>query len=350
MVELFCILKLPNEKEYQMKIEATHTFNHVCVIFICSLLFACSEPDIAYTNVAPAKSKAKFCDNLPRSEYAALQPIDSDSDWFELYKVASGVTAIYEPNQWQEVISYLIEGEQKALLFDTGNGIGDIRKLVSSLTNKPIVVLNSHSHYDHVGDNYQFDTIYGMDTPFTRLRQQGRTPAQIGEEVSEAALCVKAPGGKTPQNHVGKAYKIKHLLVDGDTINLGGRVLQLLHVPGHTPDAIALLDKQNGLMWTGDSFYLGTIWLNSNETDLAVYRQSLDKMIDHLPNLTALLPAHNTPLVQPKILLSVREAFDDMIAGKLSNKVQDGGMREHFANGDLGFSFLMRDVPLPYSQ
>ena len=333
-----------------MIIEPKPSFILVSAIFISSLLIACSAPDNRTAAADPAKSMAKFCDSLPRPEYATLQLINYDSDWFELYKVAPGVTAIYEPNQWQEVISYLIEGEKKALLFDTGNGIGDIHEVVSFLTSKPIVVLNSHSHYDHVGDNYQFDTVYGMDTPFTRLRQKGRTPEQIGVEVSEAALCVEAPDGKVPQNHVGKPYEITHLLTDGDTIDLGGRVLQLLHVPGHTPDAIALLDNQNGLMWTGDSFYSGPIWLYSDETDLVAYRQSLDKIIEYLPHLKALLPAHNTPWVQPSVLLSVRTAFDDMMAGKLSSKEQGDGMREYFTNDNLGFSFLMRDQPLPYSQ
>lgn len=318
--------------------------------FICLSLMACSNANSPKTADTDTPQPVQtFCERSPRPEYAALESIEYNSDWFKLYKVAPGVTAIFEPYQWQEVISYLIEGEQKALLFDTGNGIGDIRKVVNSLTRKPVEVLNSHSHYDHVGDNYQFDTVYGMDTPFTRIRQQGRTQEQIGEEVSDAALCVPAPNGKTPQNHVGQPYTISHVIVDGDTIDLGGRVLQILHVPGHTPDAIALIDHKNGLMWTGDTFYSGQIWLNGEETDLTAYRQSLDKMIAYLPNLTALLPAHNTTWVKPNVLLSVRSAFDDMIAGKLDSKAADG-LRLYTTLDDSKFSFLMRDEPLPYKQ
>ncbi|MCH8134520.1 MAG: hypothetical protein IIB77_00910, partial [Proteobacteria bacterium] len=66
-----------------------------------------------------------FCDRLPRSAYSSLQKNPISTDWFEVYEVESGVWAIYEPFQWQEVISYLIIGSDSALLFDTGNGLGD---------------------------------------------------------------------------------------------------------------------------------------------------------------------------------------------------------------------------------
>ncbi len=72
-----------------------------------------------------------------------------------------GVLAIYEPHQAEETISYLILGKKMALLFDTGMGISDIRKVTGELTQLPIVVLNSHTHNDHVGGNWQFDTVYG---------------------------------------------------------------------------------------------------------------------------------------------------------------------------------------------
>jgi glyoxylase-like metal-dependent hydrolase (beta-lactamase superfamily II) len=320
------------------------------VFSVCFYLLGCTDKVGLQQDLSPAQSMNKFCDKLPRPEYASLVRIEYADEWFELYQVAPGVTAIYEPNQWQEVISYLIEGQQKALLFDTGNGIGDIRKVVEFLSDKPIVVLNSHTHFDHVGGNYQFDNIYGLDTAFTRSRQHGHSPEQIGEEVSEAALCMPAPYNKTPSTHVGEPFTITQIVANNDIIDLGGRELQVLHIPGHTPDAIALVDKQNGLMWTGDSFYAGPIWLYADETNLTAYRKSLDIMIEQLPQIKTLLPAHNTPRVDPDVLIQVRRAFDDMLAGKLSSENKGGGMREYFPKESKGFSFLMRDEPLPYDK
>src|SRR5215471_5295385 len=66
--------------------------------------------------------KPDWCEALPRPEYKALQRVLPDETWFEVYKVAPGTFAIYEPHQFEETISYLIVGTKQALLFDTGMG------------------------------------------------------------------------------------------------------------------------------------------------------------------------------------------------------------------------------------
>ncbi len=114
-----------------------------------------------------------WCRALPRPEYKTLKRVPVTDPWFEVYEPAPAVFAIYEPHQAEETIGYLIVGQKRALLFDTGMGISDIKKVTAELTKLPIVVLNSHTHDDHVGGNWQFDTVYGMDTDFTRKNAQG---------------------------------------------------------------------------------------------------------------------------------------------------------------------------------
>ncbi|MGI9286437.1 MAG: MBL fold metallo-hydrolase [Pseudomonadales bacterium] len=298
--------------------------------------------------LSPAKSMAEFCRKLPRKEYAKLQRVQHPDDWFELYTVAPGVTAIYEPHQWQEVISYLIEGETSALLFDTGNGLANIAAVAQALTDKPIAVLNSHSHYDHVGGNYAFDKIYGMDSAFTRKRQRGHANKDIAIEASAEALCRSLPKGVTQENHVGRPYKVTEFISDGFRIDLGARELEVIHVPGHTPDALALIDREAGLLWTGDSYYSGPIWLWAPETDLKAYARSLRRLSKEVANLKALLPAHNTPWVMPEVLGRVEKGFHAMLNGKTMREAQEGDLVEHRVKGETAFSFLMRDEPLPY--
>ena len=84
-----------------------------------------------------------------------------------------GVFPLPEPHQAEETIGYLIVGEKQALLFDTGMGINGLKKVIAQLTKLPIILLNSHTHNDHVGDNWEFSTIYGMDTEFTRQNARG---------------------------------------------------------------------------------------------------------------------------------------------------------------------------------
>jgi glyoxylase-like metal-dependent hydrolase (beta-lactamase superfamily II) len=317
------------------------------VVFYLCLLFAL--PSFS-APADPAVSMAEFCKKLPRADYQNFRQIPVESEWFEAYELAPGVSAIYEPHQWQEVISYLIEGDQQALLFDTGNGIANIAEVVAGLTDKPVSVLNSHTHYDHVGGNFAFAKVYGMDTQFTRERQIGHPNQDIAIEASKQALCRPLPDGVTQQNHVGRRFKVTDFIQDGDQIDLGGRQLEVLHVPGHTPDAIALIDRVAGLMWTGDSYYSGPIWLFAPETDLAAYAKSLQRLIASAKGVKALLPAHNTPWVSPDVLPRVAEGLQAMLSGNTKLIPLGDSMVEHQIEGESEFSFLMRDEAIPYAQ
>jgi hypothetical protein len=90
-----------------------------------------------------AAQQAEWCKNLPRPAYSKLERIPTADTWFEVYKSRPGVFAIYEPRQLEEVISYLIIGGDRALLFDTGMGIRNIKAVVAGLTRLPVSVVNS---------------------------------------------------------------------------------------------------------------------------------------------------------------------------------------------------------------
>src|SRR5215469_2165281 len=170
--------------------------------------------------------KPEWCRNLPRPEYAKLHRVKVADPWFEVYRIRPGVFAIYEPHQSEEIISYLILGSRRAQLFDTGMGIGNMRKLVEELTKLPVSVANSHTHNDHVGDNWRFDDVYGMDTDFTRANTKGsREDAQA--ELAPGELCGDLPAGFNPKEYATRPFHISHWLHDGDKIDLGGRVLQV---------------------------------------------------------------------------------------------------------------------------
>src|SRR5262249_11145259 len=154
----------------------------------------------------------------------------------------------------------LIVGTKQALLFDTGLGIGDMRGAVRRLTARPVVVLNSHTHNDHVGGNWQFQFVYGRDTDFTRKNARGsRQDAQ--QEIARGEVCGDLPKKFSAKGYATKPWKISRFIGDGFRINLGGRTVEVIATPGHTPDAVCLVDRAGGLLFTGDTYYPGTIWL-----------------------------------------------------------------------------------------
>jgi glyoxylase-like metal-dependent hydrolase (beta-lactamase superfamily II) len=298
-------------------------------IFVCGCLSA----------TLPAQTKVpEWCRKLPRPEYKTLERVAITDSWFEVYKVAEGVFAIYEPHQSEETISYLILGNKRAVLFDTGMGISDIKTVTSQLTLLPITVMNSHSHDDHVGDNWQFDTIYGMDTDFTRKNAQGsREDAQA--EIAPGETCGKLPKRFSAANYSTRPWKINKYVHDGEHVDLGGRSLEVIATPGHTPDAISLLDRANGLLFTGDTYYPGPIWLFRPETDFNAYRASIQRLANLAPKVKLVCGAHNVPVAPPSVLPRLVAAFDAVRAGKVPASPAGSGKVIYQVDD---FSFLMR--------
>jgi glyoxylase-like metal-dependent hydrolase (beta-lactamase superfamily II) len=278
----------------------------------------------------------KWCKDLPRSAYSKLERVPTTDRWFEVYKIRPDVFAIYEPHQLEEVISYLIVGADRALLFDTGMGISNIQAVVAGLTKLPVSVLNSHTHNDHVGDNWRFSDIYGMDTEFTRTNARGsKQDAQA--ELAADEICGSLPAGFDAKAYATKPFHITHWLHDGDQIDLGGGALKIIGTPGHTPDSIALLDAKNGLLFTADTFYAGPIYLYRPETDLDAYLASVQKLASLAPQLQLLLPAHNVPVASPSILPKVVRAMQQVRGGEVKPIAKDGKHEYIFD----GFSFLV---------
>jgi glyoxylase-like metal-dependent hydrolase (beta-lactamase superfamily II) len=306
----------------------------VCPAICCLTIFCLT----ICTRLVGQVSDPDWCRALPRPEYKTLERIPVSDPWFEVYKPAAGVFAIYEPHQAEETIGYLIVGEKRALLFDTGMGISDVKKVTAELTKLPIVVLNSHTHDDHVGGNWEFSSIYGMDTEFTHKNALGsREDAQA--EVTPDQICGALPKGFDSKAYITRPWKITAYTHDGDRIDLGGRTLEVIATPGHTPDAISLIDRANGLLFTGDTYYPAPIWLYRPETDLNAYVASIRRLAALAPQVKLVLGAHNIPVASPSVLPRLVVAFDAVRAGKVALTPDSPGKVVYRVDG---FSFLMR--------
>jgi glyoxylase-like metal-dependent hydrolase (beta-lactamase superfamily II) len=282
-----------------------------------------------------SQEQPEWCRKLPRPPYSELERVNVPDKWFEVYRICPGIFAIYEPHQQEEIISYLILGEKQAILFDTGMGISDMKKVVEGLTNLPVSVMNSHTHSDHVSDNWRFSKIYGMDTAFTRQSAKG-SAADAQAEIGPGMVCGDLPAGFDARSYAVRPFRITDWIHGGEKIDLGGRVVEVISTPGHTPDSIALWDARNALLFTGDMYYPGPIYLFRPETDLDAYETSIAKMAALGAKL--LLPAHNLPVANPADLPRVLAAMKQVRSGKIK-PAKDGQRSEYKFEG---FSFLMR--------
>ena len=274
--------------------------------------------------------KGKWWEVLPRSIWKEFPIVQQSQPWFEVHLMQPGVYAIYEPGQWEEVISYLILGSRKALLFDTGLGIGDMKKLVSELTPLPVTVLNSHSHYDHVGGNYQFKDICAATTDFTLHNAHGSEHEEVKQFVTGDWIWKPTPSGFSADQYVIHPYTVTCKVTDGQTLDLGGRQLEVLITPGHAPDAICLLDRKNRTLFTGDSLYPAPLYAYFPESDLQQYASSAARLAKLVKDVDVLHPSHNQPVMPPDSLQQMSAAFDEILAGAAKYQVKDGAREYRF--------------------
>jgi len=251
----------------------------------------------------------KWYEKLPRPAWSGYEKLDQPDGWFEVYLLTDTVYAIYEDGQFEEVISYLVQGEDRAALIDTGNGIGDIKRLVDGLTELPVMVVNTHTHGDHIGGNHQFSEVAVYDSGFSRENaKHGRSREQMGHYLDGDMVWKPFPPYFDRDGWRIHPFKVTRWLRDGDVVDLGGRELEIIHTPGHSPDSVCLLDRANRVFWTGDTFYPAPIYVYSPTTSLDQFIDSFSKMAGLLPDVDWVMPSHNEPRVEKSLIRECHEA------------------------------------------
>jgi glyoxylase-like metal-dependent hydrolase (beta-lactamase superfamily II) len=238
------------------------------------------------------------------------------SEWFEVMEVAENVFAISEPGHWEQVISYLIVGTESALLLDTGMGIGNIHELTTGLTPKPVSVVNSHYHWDHIGDNHRFEhiAIHASEAP---LLEEEPQEGLLLEAMKPENFWGDPPESFDPAQYRILPSKATRLLGDGDLLDLGKRRLRVLHTPGHSRGSICLLSEEEGLLFAGDTIYAGPLYVQFEESDLEEYRETMERLSGLAGALQSVLPGHNQTPLDPHILVEVHEGFEQIASGSV---------------------------------
>ena len=249
--------------------------------------------------------------------FKELKKIPCESSWFEPYRVAPGVTAIYEPHHFQEVISYLIEGETSALLLDSGMGLGNIKAVVEFLTDKPVILVNSHSHFDHVGDNWRFPETHLLDLPdYVKKLESGDVFQPDAENRAPEALWFDGEPWFDLKTWHTKSCKVVPI-EEGHVFDLGGRKLRMIATPGHSRDSLMLADDANRLLFTGDTIYPGPIYAHIEGVEMVpAYYSTVIKLAAQFADYT-LFCSHNNPVWEGSALKEIEDAFGKVLAGEV---------------------------------
>ena len=182
---------------------------------------------------------------------------------------------------------FLLAGENKALLIDSGMQVHNAKEIAEGLVDLPIELLNTHADMDHVGSNEEFDSFY-------------MNPA----EASNYYNTNKKTGTIIPVS-------------DGDIIDLGGREIEIITLPGHTPGSIAALDINNRVLISGDPIQDGDIFMFGVQREMHAYLLSLEKLEKYKERFDTIYPSHGTFPVGPELIDALHEGAIQVLNGEV---------------------------------
>lgn len=202
-------------------------------------------------------------------------------DYFAVEDLGDGTYAIGEPRYYQQNYSYLILGQTRAVLFDSGSGTRDIGGVIANLTKLPITIIVSHLHFDHLGGIGPFGQAAMIDLPETRADVSGGVFKPSRYEYMGLI-----------DGRVAPSFRVGEWLAPGAVIDLGGRTLRVLSTPGHTPSSVALFDARNRRLFIGDFIYPTTLYAFLPGASLSAYQATARMLLGMLPADTVLWTAH----------------------------------------------------------
>ena len=227
-----------------------------------------------------------LCKNLPKK--SDNRQSCAEEKWFKTKLVAEKVWRI-DDHGGDNI--YLIVGDEKALLIDTGLGVADLAACVSDITNLPLLVVNTHGHPDHAGGNFQFPEIYAHPADFKLVEQFSSKNDHDGMVRS---MIENNPGFEAIFLKDIDDYKMPEIkpVTAGYVFDLGNRKIEVIETPGHTKGSIVLLDAENKLLFTGDNDNT-LVWLFLDGClPIESYLQTLQRLNQRSDEFDNIFPGH----------------------------------------------------------
>ncbi|WPC43972.1 MBL fold metallo-hydrolase [Clostridium sp. JS66] len=226
-------------------------------------------------------------------------------NWFTIDHIDKDTHIISEYRHWEETHAYLLNGTQRSLLIDTGLGICNIYDEVLKLSDRPVTAVATHIHWDHIGGHKFFPDFYAHEDELNWLN--GEFPLTLEQIKDMVVDRCDLPEGYNVNNYEFFQGTPTKILKDNDIIDIGGRSIQVLHTPGHSPGHICFFEKERGYLFTGDLVYKDTLFAYYPSTDPKAYLKSIER-IATLP-VKKVFPAHHSLDIHPEILIRMRDAF-----------------------------------------
>jgi glyoxylase-like metal-dependent hydrolase (beta-lactamase superfamily II) len=202
-------------------------------------------------------------------------------DWYQIRHRNDGVTAISEPyiHEFYRCNIWHVRGRDRDMLVDSGMGVVSLRQWVPLVTERPLAAVASHTHFDHIGCHHEFEhrIVHAAEANLLALPTRANT---LADYVTDAIFDRLPPVPYLSTTYAVKKAPATQIVHDGDVIDLGDRVFEVIHTPGHSPGGIALWEANTGILFSGDILYDGPLIEDTYHADAADYLASMRRLLE----------------------------------------------------------------------
>jgi glyoxylase-like metal-dependent hydrolase (beta-lactamase superfamily II) len=237
----------------------------------------------------------------------------SGSGWYQVVRYRDGISWIQEPL----VKSFLVEGERDVAVLDTGMGFVDFAPIVAAASDRDPLVLQTHAHWDHMGSSASFRRVLVHPAEADWLRA-GTAREQFAPNIRRFAH-LGFPKGFDPDTAAIRGVEPTGELREGDRVDLGGRVLEAYHTPGHSPGGMSFLDRAARALFTGDLVNPTRALLCLPGSSPADYRRSLARVVELAEHADDVFVGHGDPMT-PAAVRAIYDAYESIWSGEVTGE------------------------------
>lgn len=254
-----------------------------------------------------------------------------DINGFLAQQVSNDVWAI---DEFGIALAYLVIGSEKALLIDTGIGLGHLDEVVKKLTSLPVMVVNSHHHYDHAGGNGNFGQVYCHKNAVSQIIKENNADYRryFFESQAKRSEYRECPTIEGDMERLSRFELIP--IEEGFVFDLGDRRLETIETPGHTADCICFLDRENRLLFTMDTLCsTPTLLFDYYSVHLGIYEKSLEKLRNMEASFELIFPGHYLRPIGRIYLEDMLSAVEEILSRKNTgtfHTISDAGYEGYY--------------------
>jgi len=204
----------------------------------------------------------------------------AEGPWYEIHAIDGGVSRILERYvaPWMRCNMWLIHGRDGNILIDSGMGLRPLKHEIAALSERPVTAVCTHCHFDHIGCAHEFDTRLGHRSEDIDYAAPDLARSCASSWIGAELLTALPHEGYALHDFRLTPAPLTGHLDEGDMIDTGDRVFNVLHLPGHSPGSIALYERETRTLFSGDVIYDGMLIDNAWHSDAETYAHSLRRL------------------------------------------------------------------------